>query len=232
MLDWFVFISGTIATLLPIANPFSTAPVFAAMTRGYSKKERNRQANLAVVYMTVILLVTLFFGVIILTFFGIGMPALRVAGGLLIARIGFSMVTIKPQEHLSEKDKNKETHGQNIALMPIAMPLLSGPGSMAVVLSMTTETEGIQDYVSVAIGIGIVAFISWLVLRSSTTIAERLGVVGMNAITSFMGFLLVCIGVSFIATGFFEGLTHPELMGAIVDAVQQALNDNPNNHSM
>ena len=85
MLDWLAFISGTIATLFPIANPFSTAPVFATMTRGYSKKERNRQANLAVFYMTVILLVTLFFGVILLTFFGIGMPALRIAGGMLIA---------------------------------------------------------------------------------------------------------------------------------------------------
>jgi len=129
VLDWLTIISGTIATLLPIANPFSTAPVFASMTRGFSHRERNRQANLAAVYMTAVLLVTLSIGVVVLTFFGIGMPALRMAGGLLIVRIGFSMVMPTAQGELSGEGKDKAARSEDIAFVPIAMPLLSGPGS-------------------------------------------------------------------------------------------------------
>ena len=222
MLDWIALITGTVATLLPIASPFSTAPVFATITSRYSNAERNRQARLAAFYMTGVLLVTLFAGAIVLTFFGISMPALRIAGGLLIAQVGFSMVNPEPQELVSEKGKNEAREMQDIAFTPIAMPLLSGPGSMATILSMASVAEGPTDYASVAIGILIVAFISWLVLRSSTTVTEWLGMTGVNALTRVMGFLLVCIGVRFVATGFFEGLTDPRVMGAIVEAVRQA----------
>ena len=111
---------------------------------------------------------------------------------------------------------------QDIAFMPIAMPLLSGPGSMAAILSMATETEELTDYIGISIGIGVVALISWLILRSSASVVDRLGVTGVNALTSVMGFLLVCIGIQFIATGFFEGLTNPVIMGPIVEAVRLA----------
>jgi len=222
MLDWFTFILGTIATLLPIANPFSTAPVFASITSGYSKDERNQQAKLAAIYMTAVLLVTLFIGALVLAFFGIGIPALRIAGGLLIARVGFSMVNPEPHPLVSDEARYEILHKQDIAFMPIAMPLLSGPGSMAATLSMASVAEGIWEYTGIAIGIGIVAFVSWLVLRSSTSVSKYLGITGMNALTRIMGLLLVCIGIRFIATGFFEGLTDPVVMGAIVDAVRLA----------
>ncbi len=74
-----------------------------------------------------------------------------------------------------------------------------------------------------AIGIGLVAFVTWLVLRSSTVVARYLGVTGINALTRVMGFLLVCIGIEFVATGFFEGLTDQAIMGPVVEAVRQAL---------
>lgn len=222
MLDWLTLIGGTILTLLPITNPFSTAPVFASMTSRYGKDARNRQARLAAIYMTVVLLVTLFIGALVMTFFGIGMPALRIAGGLLIARVGFSMVNPESPALVSEEDQNEALHKEDIAFTPIAMPLLSGPGSMAATLSMASVAEVPLDYTGVAIGIGIVALVTWLVLRSSTRVAGYLGITGMNALTRIMGFLLICISIEFIATGFFEGLTDQAIMGAIVDAVRQA----------
>ena len=223
MVDWFELIGGTIATLLPIANPFSTAPVFAMITGDYSEEERKRQARMAAIYMMGVLLVTLFIGALVLTFFGIGMPALRIAGGLLIARIGFSMVNPEQQELVSEESKREVQQMQDIAFTPIAMPLLAGPGSMAATLSMASVAEGPNDYSGVAMGIGVVAFVTWLVLRSSTVVARYLGVTGINALTRVMGFLLVCIGIEFVATGFFEGLTNEAIMGPIVEAVQHAL---------
>ena len=222
MLDWLMIIGGTIVTLLPIANPFSTAPVFASMTSRYGRDERNQQARLAAIYMTVVLLVTLFIGALVMTFFGIGMPALRIAGGLLIARVGFSMVNPESPSLVSDEGKSEALYKEDIAFTPIAMPLLSGPGSMAATLSMTSVAGGLQDYTAVAIGIVIVALVSWQVLRSSTRVAEYLGITGMNALTRIMGFLLICIGIEFIFTGFFEGLTDQVIMGAIVDAVRLA----------
>ncbi len=222
MLESLALIGGTIATLLPIANPFSTAPVFATITQGYTDEERNRQARLATVYMIGVLLVTLFAGALVLKFFDISLPALRIAGGLLIARVGFSMVNPEQPERVSEKSASEALQKHDIAFTPIAMPLLSGPGSMAATLSMASVAEGLPNYGSIAIGICVVAFISFLVLRSATLVADFLGVTGMDALTRVMGLLLVCIGIQFISTGFIEGLTDPTIMGPIVEAVRLA----------
>jgi multiple antibiotic resistance protein len=218
MLDALTLVGGTAAALLPIANPFSTAPVFASLTQGYTDKERMREARMAVIYMTGVLFVTLFAGALVLEFFGVGIPALRIAGGLLIARVGFSMVSPAQPEHSKAEVPQK----QDIAFTPIAMPLLSGPGSMAATLSMASVAEGIADYASIAIGICIVSFISLLILRSAALVADYFGVNGMDALTRVMGLLLVCIGIKFVATGLIEGLTDPEVIGAIVEAVRSA----------
>ena len=173
--------------------------------------------------MAFVLLVTLFMGSVILNFFAIGMSSLRIAGGLLIARVGFSMVSSKAENSESEDGGKETSKDQDIAFSPIAMPLLSGPGSMAVVLSMATVSESMGELIGIGIGIVIVALISWFVLRSSTAIAERLGVAGMNALTNVMGFLLVCISIRFIITGVIEGLTDPRIMVPIVESIQKAL---------
>jgi len=222
VLEAIALTGGTIATLLPVANPFSTAPVFATLTRGYTGKERMRQARLSVIYMIGVLLVTLFAGALVLKFFGIGIPALRIAGGLLIARTGFSMIDPDQPKLVSEDSESEALQKQDIAFTPIAMPLLSGPGSMAATLSMASVAGGLANHVSIAIGICAVAFISWLVLRSATLVADFLGVSGMDALTRVMGLLLVCIGINFVATGFVAGITDPRVIGPIVEAVRLA----------
>lgn len=223
MSEWIGLIMGTVAALLPIANPFSTAPVFATLTLNYGELERNRQARRAAMNMGAVLLVTLFVGALVLAFFGIGIPAVRIAGGILIARIGFSMLNINTQERVSDESKHEAEGMRDISFTPIAMPLLSGPGSMAVVLSMATVAESPLEYGGISIGIMLVVFISWLILRSSTLVVAYLGVTGMNALTSVMGFLLVCIGVTFIGHGVVEGLSNEQIMGPIVDAIRQAI---------
>lgn len=202
--SWIGLIAGTVGALLPIANPFSTAPVFAALTRGEDARSRNRQARLASIYMACVLLVALIAGALILEFFGISLQALRVAGGLIIAKIGFSMLNPEPERPISRRDQDESADKDAIAFSPIAMPLLSGPGSIAVTISMATSTRGITDYVPIAIGIIIVAAVAWIVLRSSSPIVDALGRTGVNALTRLMGLVLVCIGVQFVVTGVFD----------------------------
>ena len=196
-----------IAALIPIANPFSTAPIFVTLTAGFSEKERRRTATRACTYMALLLLAFLLSGALILKFFGISLQAVRVAGGLIIAYIGFRMLF--PAEPSLETADTAAVDARSIAFMPLALPMLSGPGSISVVISMATdvaELETIVDrtigYAVVGVGIVLSAVLCWLVLYSAGAVVRFLGDTGINALTRLMGFLLVCIGCQFVLSSF------------------------------
>lgn len=218
ILDWLTLIGGTFGALLPIANPFSTAPVFATLTRRDTPLHRNEQAYRAAIYMSMILIGALLLGALVMTFFGITLPALRIAGGMIIARVGFGMLSPAADQNLSAESKDEAMLKPDIAFMPIALPLLSGPGSIAVTITMATEVKNAPEYVAIAIGIILVSFTSWLVLRSSSRVADAMGVNGMNALTRLMGLVLVCIGVQFIFMGLLGALTNPEISQVLIEA--------------
>jgi multiple antibiotic resistance protein len=219
--DWLTLIGVTFAALLPIANPFSTAPVFAAITQGMSMSRRHQQARMAGIYMAAVLLITLIAGALILKFFGISMPALRIAGGLIVAKVGFDMLSPRTEEALPELDQKEALDMSEIAFTPITMPLLSGPGSIAVTISMATSVDYPPEYLAVGIGIILVAFISWLILHFSTRIIGFLGGTGVNVLTRLMGLILVCIGIQFIADGFVELITDESIVKALHEVYLQ-----------
>jgi multiple antibiotic resistance protein len=216
--SWAALIGATIGALLPIANPISTAPVFVAITRKMSHVRRNQQARMAAIYMACVLIVALLAGALILNFFGISLPALRMAGGLIIARIGFKMLDPAPEETLPEQDQREALDRRDIAFTPIAMPLLSGPGSIAVTISMATSVNSLVDFVPVGVGIIAVAFISWLVLRSSARVINVMGSSGVNVLTRIMGLILVCVGIQFVANGFIELMADDGIAKILRDA--------------
>jgi multiple antibiotic resistance protein len=196
-----------IAALIPIANPFSTAPLFVSMTVGISTPERNHIAFLSTLYMFIVLTVFLLLGAVILSFFGISLPALRIAGGLIVAFIGFRMLFMQDDNNSKETKLNSED-AKKIAFTPLAMPMLSGPGSIAVIMSMAVQISELESlsnqligYSVVILGIAISAFICWLVLRASGSVVRFMGESGIDALTKVMGFLLVSIGVQFVITG-------------------------------
>jgi multiple antibiotic resistance protein len=210
---------ATVGALLPITNPFSAAPAFVGLTRGFADVERQRQARRATVYMASVLLGALFSGAIIMQFFGITVPVMRIAGGIVVARVGFGMSNPEPEQQVSEASKLEAKTMRDIAFTPIAMPLLSGPGSIAVTIGLATHADNVVENSAVAAGIILVAVIAWLVLRSSIKVVHYLSETGMNVLTRLMGFILICIGIEFISTGLFEALTDPEIIGPIVKTV-------------
>ena len=128
--------------LLPIMNPFSTAPVFIALTAGMDRNKRNRQALLACTYAFGILVVFLLLGSAIIEFFRISIPGLRAAGGLIMSAIGFRMLFPTSSAPLSAS-----THAEqdlDIAFTPLAMPSLAGPGSISVVLTAAPQIKSIH----------------------------------------------------------------------------------------
>lgn len=194
----------TIGALLPIINPFSTAPLFVSLTVGMEDSRRTQQALLGCLYAFVILVVFLLVGSAIIDFFGISVPGIRVAGGMIISTTGFRML-FPSQPTAPEGAQGPQQ--QDIAFAPIAMPSLAGPGSITVVLAAAAQIKSIRPgdwqliYLAVALGMAATLVFSFLVLRAASWMVRFLGRGGIDAMTRIFGFLLICIGVQFFLTG-------------------------------
>jgi multiple antibiotic resistance protein len=198
------YVLSTIGALIPIVNPFSTAPLVVSMTADLSEAERLSQVRRACIYMFCILAAFLIAGGLIMRFLGISIPGLRIAGGLVIAIVGFRML-FSAQAPAKKPEGAEPPPKRDIAFMPLAMPSLAGPGSIAVVIGMSTTAQAsnfvILRHALIAVGIAITAVFCYYVLRQATRLAKFLGPSGVGAMTGIMGFLLVCIGVQFIING-------------------------------
>ena len=211
-------ILGTVIALLPIINPFASTPVFLAITEGDTELQRERQARRGCLYMVAILVLSLIGGTFIMNFFGISIPGLRIAGGLLVSGIGLSMLSSRnPAQEERERDAARAK--RDISFTPLAMPMLSGPGSIAVTIGFTSLAQTPLDYAAIILGIVVVALISYLVLRVSSRIVLVIGINGMSALTKIMGFLLLCIGIQFVVNGVLGIATDPELLRSLRDAI-------------
>jgi multiple antibiotic resistance protein len=210
-------ILGTVIALLPIINPLAAAPTFLAITEGDSRERQLQQLRMACIYMIAILVSFLIGGTFIMGFFGISIPGLRIAGGLMVTTIGWGLLVAAPRGAMDEKRVRDAAKAKSdISFSPLAMPMLSGPGSIAVTLGFTSLATGWFDYVAIIIGIVSVAAISYGTLRLSGKIVRVIGVNGMNALGKIMGFLILCVGIQFVV----NGVTDPDLVRAIRDAAQ------------
>ncbi len=219
MEDLALLMLATIGSLIPITNPLSAVPVFVALSRPFSEARRRDQARKAALYAAAVLMLALVAGALILAFFGISLYALRVGGGIVILRVGLDM--LQPGSgSLSEESERESQHMSDIAFTPIAMPLLSGPGSIATTIAIATEVERPREYLAVAAGIVVVAVIAWLVLRSAGGIAQYIGTTGTEVLERVMGFLLTCIGVQFVMSGLYEAVLDPAVMGPLLESIR------------
>ena len=201
----FQYFLGALVSLLVITNPLSKLPLFVSLTQGMSDQRRFQQANMAGIYAGLIMFVGLIAGNMLLIFFGISYGAMRIAGGLVVAAIGYQMLfggTSPNKAPIVRRDKD------DYAFFPIAMPGIAGPGTIAVVIGFSTEIAEIQDYLDTAIAIAwtslaivLTAMASWAVMRYSDMLTRRLGPSGTQVLSKLMGFILICIGVQFVGSG-------------------------------
>lgn len=213
-------ILGTVIALLPMVNPLASAPTFLVITEGDSRERRLQQLRHACFYMVAILVGFLVGGSFIMSFFGISIPGLRIAGGLLVAGIGSTMLMGPARPTARDDPAAAEARAKrDVSFSPLAMPMLSGPGSIAVTIGFTSLAVHWLDYAAIILGIGIVAAISYLTLRLSERVVLVIGVNGMNAFSKVMGFLILCIGIQFIVNGVLGIITDPAVVGVIRDAV-------------
>lgn len=186
-------------------NPFSTLPLFMSLTSRTDRDVRKRIALMACIYAFALIISFLFLGTAIIDFFGISVPGIRAAGGLIISVIGLRMLF--PDKNLAAGSGEDPTHDEEIAFTPLAMPSLAGPGSLSVVVTASSQIRSnypdqyVLIYTGVVIGMVVTVLIALAVLRSATPIARLLGHAGIDAMTRIFGFLLVAIGVQFLLTG-------------------------------
>lgn len=197
------FFLGSFFSLVTIINPPSAIPLFNALSAPLDERGADRLARDASVYVFAILTVSLFAGGLILASFGISYGALRVAGGIVVGLLGHGMLFGRDERGTPEAGA-----ARNPAFFPLALPGISGPGSIAVIIGISTEIREIGGWADTLIAwtatvaaIVCASLLTWLVLRSARSISNRLGPNGIEVMTRLMGFLLICIGVQFVASG-------------------------------
>ena len=207
-----------LVVLLPLANPLTTVALFLGLSGHMSSAERNRTALITSVNVVVIMLVAWYAGQLVMDTFGISIPGLRIAGGLIVAFIGFRMLFPAPKGHdapevQSKTEEISKEPDTNIAFVPLAMPSTAGPGTIAMIISSASTLRHSDAFPAWIIAVAppllfiIIGIILWGSLRSSGAVMRVVGKGGIEAISRLMGFLLVCMGVQFIINGVLEIVT-------------------------
>ncbi len=192
----------TFATaMFTILNPIGNTAVFAGMVADKSKADQRTIAVRCAIAVSIILVVTVWLGGEILKLFGVDVASLEAAGGLIIALVAMSMLYVKHDGIHGSGLKGDEAGKDAIAVVPLAMPLVAGPGAIATVVVNTQANQGIEANLAmsgVCVGLSIVLGGSFL---SAGLITRLLGPAGMNLVTKFMGLILLAIAVEMFASG-------------------------------
>jgi len=193
----FLVLLGAIFSVL---NPIGAIPFFVGLTHDYSKKDRSRVSLMTAINVCIILLISFFVGEYVLKFFGITISALRTAGGILIASSGFGLLNANPKKRKGiSKEVEEDLQTRNsIALTPLAMPMLAGPGSISLLIAFYQDHNSTIDVAASTTAIVVVSFLIFLILRSAHYLAKYLGASGIVAISRIVGFLTVAIGIQYI----------------------------------
>jgi len=194
--------------ILPVVNPFSKPPIFLSITEGLTPQELRYQALKSSLYAFLILIVSLLAGTFILAFFSISLPALQIAGGLIIARTSFQMLNPQKEHHQTTHEEQEARKMDDISFVPMGMPLLAGPGSIAVMINLATGTHMWTDWLWISLASAAVCIITYFVLAESLLLVRFLGINGMNAMSKLMGFLLLSLAIQFIINGITASITH------------------------
>ncbi|MBC7605416.1 MAG: MarC family NAAT transporter [Burkholderiales bacterium] len=196
-MDLFVYL---FFALFSVLNPIGTVPIFVGLTQGDDKKERARISLWTAIDVFIILIISFYIGKYVLEFFGITITALRITGGIIIASSGFSLLNgrFNKNKGINKKVEQEIQVRNDIALTPLAMPMLAGPGSMSLLIAFYQEHHTPDDMIFSSLAIFAVSVIIYLILRSAHYLSKILGTSGIVAISRIVGFLTIAIGVQYI----------------------------------
>lgn len=201
------------ATLFATVGVADIAFIFAALTKHNTAHQRFVFATRGVIIAGLILLLFGILGNPILEVFGITIPALRTAGGLLLFLIAIDMVFARHSGGTGTTDEEEvEARQRNdIAVFPLAMPLLAGPGAISAVILLTTGARTDLEFWAVLVAVVVILFLAWLTLLVAIPIQRLLGVTGLAVVSRVVGILLAALAVQFV----FDGVRTSGLLGGV-----------------
>ncbi|MCB0662935.1 MAG: MarC family NAAT transporter, partial [Saprospiraceae bacterium] len=194
---------AVLASLFSVVNPLGAVPVFLSLTPDYTPEERDKTALHTSLYFVLILMSFFFAGTLILSFFGISINAMRIAGGLVILLSGFSLLSGKfeAKRGMDKKVREEALEKDDISFSPMAMPMLSGPGSISLLIGMFSEHQEWSSRFVIAGVLVVTGFLVYLVLRTAPYLYKIMGEGGLKAISRIMGFIVMAIGIQTIIHG-------------------------------
>lgn len=204
MFDPAVFLAILIG-LFSLINPLSGLPIYIGLTEEYSEENKLRTLKKTCLYILIICLVSYYLGVYLLHFFGITIPALRVAGGLIIFRSGWQLLNVQHKKELRGNIKEDSEKKEDISFSPLAMPLLAGPGSMSFLITLFSNRSDVlrealwQDVAAVG-AIIIVSISIYFIFKFAPRLMKYTGQSGLTSLSKVMGFIVIGIGVQMIIT--------------------------------
>lgn len=188
--------------IFTILDPLGVMPIYLSITHGQSDEERRVQLKRTVIAVTVILVAAALAGNAILGFFGIDIHAFKTAGGILLLLIALNMLQAKgPLMKTTPKEQNEAVEKEDVSVVPLAIPLLAGPGTISTVIVFSASMQGPVSY---AVLIGIIIAVSaslWPIFMLAKWLGERIGATGINIAVRIMGLILASIAVKFILEG-------------------------------
>ena len=192
----------TIIGLLVIVNPIGMAPIFVSLTENYSESDKRSVIRTATIAVTCLLIGSALIGESTLNLFGVSLPAFRVAGGILLLLMAISMLHAKhPRIKFTPGEELEAAEKDNIAIVPLAIPLLAGPGAISTTILFSSQAQGMFDYLWLIFSCIVVGLVVFVTFKLSTKLAHLLGKTGINIVTRLFGILLAAIGVEFITKG-------------------------------
>ena len=189
-------------SLLAVVDPIGIVPIVSAMTARTAASELRSIEKTVVFSVTTILFMALFFGENLLRFFGISINSFQVSGGILLMLMAISMLQAKVSATVQTEDEFQEGEAKpSIAVVPLSIPLLAGPGAISTVVLYAARGRNINHYLMMSVDIIAVVFILWLALRCATWLNRNLSRTSINVFTRLMGLILSALAVEFIASG-------------------------------
>lgn len=190
-----------VVTLTAVVDPFLAVPFFLAFTAERSRVERMRLARVVALTVFAVLAVSVFVGESLLELIGASLPAFRVGGGLVLLLMALAMLNAQAGGVRQSKAEARELEeGELQGVVPLAMPLLAGPGAISTSI-IAVERGSLAHQAAVVVCIGVVCLLTWLTLRAAHRIAARMGTTGLNVATRILGLLLAAMAVQTMAVG-------------------------------
>ena len=183
-----------------LTNPLGTMPVFLTMTNGMNDHERKAIVRRATIVSFITLMVFTFSGQFLFKFFGISSNCFRIAGGVIIFKIGFDMLQAR-YSNAKLKEEEVKTYADDISITPLAIPMLCGPGAIANAIMLMDDASTLSLKGTLIGIIALVYFITFLILQASTRLVRILGETGNNVMMRLMGLILMVIAVECFVSG-------------------------------